>query len=68
MQPERGILDGQHLVLRNAEGGAQAVVVRIFVRNEGVEAVVAAGELDQDEDGAVFLRRGRGGERGLDEK
>jgi len=37
-----------------AESGAGAVVMVIGVGNDGVEAIIAAGELDDDEDGGVF--------------
>lgn len=54
-----GELEG--FVLADADAGAGLVVLGHAVGDDGVEPVVAAGELDDDED-VVFGHAGRGGE------
>ena len=44
------VVDGQHPVGGDADGGTAIVVTAVSIGNDGVEVVVAAGELDDDED------------------
>src|SRR5262249_53122313 len=52
-----------HLLLGDLKGGPRLVIEVVLERDDGVEAVVAAGEFDDDEDVivAVALRGGLGG-------
>ena len=51
------VVDLDDVFLPVLNGGTVVVVERVVVGNDGVEIVVAAGEL-QDYDDWVFLRRG----------
>src|SRR5690606_32554258 len=55
-------------VFRDGDVGAEIEVAGIFVGDAGVEAVVSTGELDEDEDGAVFFGGGGSGESALREE
>ena len=67
MKPGR-VADAEDFVLGDRQRWAQAVVVFVFKRDEGVESVVAAGELHEHQNTAVLFRRGTGGERRLNQK
>ena len=54
------VINGQYLVGGDAHGGPVVVVASVAVGYDGVQVVVAAGELDDDEDG-VFGGGGHGG-------
>src|SRR5207249_11166087 len=58
------LTDALHLVLGNGKRGTELVVVVVLERDDGVEAVVAAGELHDDEAGVLgaLLVGGRCGE------
>ena len=45
-----GVAEAKGLVFRDADGRAEPVVIGVLERNDGVEAVVAAGELNDHED------------------
>ena len=60
--------EGDALGVADGEIGPEAVVVVVLVGDKGIEAVITTGELDEDEDGAVFFGRGRAGEDGLGEE
>jgi hypothetical protein len=46
----------ESLVFAKSEGGTGAPVVVVTQRDDGVEAIVAAGQLENDENVAVFTR------------
>ena len=50
--------DGDDLFGGNGQLRAKAVVIRISEWNEGVEAVVSSGQLNEDQDPSRALRRG----------
>src|SRR5438445_290758 len=64
----KGVGCAQHAFPGNSQGGAQTVIIVVLEGNEGVEPVVASRELDQDENRAVLLGRGRGGAARIDEE
>ena len=51
----------QNLLRGKTEGGPRFVVEIIGVRDDGVEAIVAAGHLQDDEDGVVLAGNNLGG-------
>ena len=58
------LVEHQHAVAGDADAGPQRSVLRIGERNHGIEAVVAALQLDQDQQiavalGALLPREGR---------
>ena len=62
------VVEREQLVLRHADGRAQAAVSGIAMRDEGIEAVVATGELHEHEDAAAALGRRGLGIGGFDEE
>jgi hypothetical protein len=55
------VVDLDDLGRLNAEGRAELVVQVVAVRDDGVEPVVAAGHLDDDQDGVLARLGGPGG-------
>src|ERR1700730_15485418 len=53
------VVDGSNALLRNTEVGAELIIRVVTEGNERVEAVVAAGEFQHDEDLAFRLCFGR---------
>src|SRR5215471_4131329 len=62
MEPER-VAHLQNVFRRDANAGASAVIGGIAVWHDGVEAVVAPGELEHDEDSLGMLLHARALER-----
>ena len=62
------VAEGKDLFLGDTERGTQTVIIGVLKRDQGVETVVAASELDENENVPVFLRGGGAGERGGDEE
>src|SRR6476660_3421002 len=62
------VADLDHLALRNAQMGPRAVIRRVAVRYDRVEAVVAAGQFDDDEDALGVFLDARALERLRDER
>ncbi|XOV77028.1 MAG: hypothetical protein ACFHWZ_09605 [Phycisphaerales bacterium] len=57
--------EAEHLLLRDRDARAGTVVVRIAERNDGVQAVVPAGQLDHDKHVLVRHAGDRAPARGL---
>ena len=47
------VVDGQRPVRGDANGGPTIVITPIIIRDDGIEVVVAAGKLNDDEDGVL---------------
>src|SRR4051812_42580304 len=58
----------ENFFLGDSQRWPEPVIVRVLKRNQCVEAIIAACQLNQDEDAAVLLRCRRRGERRLDEE
>ena len=55
----RARIELQHLLARNGYARTQVVVIRIGERDDGVEAVVAALQFDEDQEVVIAPRCGR---------
>lgn len=62
------VRNGQDLSIPNAEVGPKAVIIIVLEGDQSVEPVVAAGQLDKHQNGAVLFRKGGSGQGRLGEE